>query len=160
MARNLKLSPCFLNFLGLQMFFVAGRDLSELPKGSSFKVNKVVFCLHGPFNWERSKTEWENMDVLVFYAWRFVREVYVFFILRDYHKGCCRSTDYCCLTFLSSERQPVELHSCYENRIRRTYEEDAFLELTLLCFTISSKQLLNVRDSRIVCTGSVLRCVM
>lgn len=58
--------------------------------------------------------------------------------------------------FLLPPREPVELHSCYKNRIGRTDEQGAFLELTLLKFTIAWKQLLNVHDSRIVCTGSVM----
>lgn len=34
------------------MFYVAGIELNELPKASSIKLTKAVFCLHGPFNTE------------------------------------------------------------------------------------------------------------
>lgn len=32
------------------MSFVAGTELTELQRASSFKLNKVLFCLHGPFS--------------------------------------------------------------------------------------------------------------
>lgn len=36
--------------LPVRTCFGAGAEMTELPKGSSLKVNKVVFCIHGSFN--------------------------------------------------------------------------------------------------------------
>lgn len=59
---------CFLFFRLKKTSFLAGMWLSELPKASSFKVSKVVFCLHGLFEYYLCSLFSEQSGIAVWHA--------------------------------------------------------------------------------------------
>lgn len=52
----------------LKNSFLVGLEMTEVLKSSSFKLSKVVFCLHGPFKLRSHENKIQVCFILAFYS--------------------------------------------------------------------------------------------